>query len=1073
MVMKTNELKVAIAYETRLVRRNWLYRLFLFGAFAYVLVFLAPWDAHTALWWDVALASSVALRGVFFLNLFQSVVVAFLACDLPRRRRRAESREVLSVRPLGNVGWLAAEFLGLTVPFFVADVVFTGACVLVNALVPDTPFEPLTHVYYLLTHALPTLVFVAGLSTLANRVFRHPLFGWLLLALFLYGSYAWLAEPLWGALDFRGSLLPDSRSTLTGFVGGADYLSQREAFLLLGVGLLFLSAPLSGRLSSRPGRDGAFLVPGALLVALAIVAGGTYVGWQEGRLENREAYREAFLRHAGLPKARVSRHEIAYRPEGDGYSATSRLTVRNTKKTGMGKVVLYLNPGLEVERLESDGKAVPYERDRQVLLLEVALAAGDSVELEMDYRGHIDGDVYQVNLPDEEYFAPKASRITENYGRRTAYVSEDYTLLIPEVLWYPTAVAPVDLQAAEEVDFTDYELRVENPSGLTVLSQGRAEEEEGAVTFRNCQNLTGVSLCVGDYVRRSVEVDSVTVEYYTYPGNDFYLEMFDGWREEVEGYPDGEEFWREMLADCRYRIEGDKPNPYPFRYLRFVEAPVSFLEGLPFGDNVQPETVFFGERMTWEHYKPGDLFFAESGLEEMTAQEYVLYNLFPYFFKDVHGERLFMDFHQAIVSDRYLGMNTLFRQMMNPKETQFHLMPSRLKQVADRGLKGLITDGYSMEHEIGISLKVSHLLGYLTTLTSWDSLSGFMREFSERALFREVDFDVFVEGFEERFGEDIRPFMDDWYATHKLPVLSIKDLAYRRGENGQTVDFKVGNFSEADGIVSVVTHGLTSEGEEIVADWRSFLIRRGECKRIVVHEESLSPLTLTTNFSGCLPNKIALEEELVSSQTELEEPEGVVSLTKAQFYPPGEIVVDNEDEGFQLTDSVSNKLKKLADRMKKDADLEYNTIFDVNIKANTWDRPLLSNYAYGESVHSAYTKAVGSGNCKAKWTANLPESGRYEIYVYRPYVIPPQDLNYEYRPDVPGMKSYYTVYTSEGQEEVELEVGDEKYGWMFLGTFDLSAGNSCVVLDDRGVPPIEDKLAQLVVADAVKWVLMN
>ena len=370
MVMKTNELKVAIAYETRLVRRNWLYRLFLFGAFAYVLAFLAPWDARTALWWDVALASSVALRGVFFLNLFQSVVVAFLACDLPRRRRRAESREVLSVRPLGNVGWLAAEFLGLTVPFFVADVVFTGACVLVNALVPDTPFEPLTHVYYLLTHVLPTLVFVAGLSTLANRVFRHPLFGWLLLALFLYGSYAWLSEPLWGALDFCGSLLPDSRSTLTGFVGGTDYLLQRGAFLLLGVGLLFLSAPLSGRLSSRPGRDVVFLVPGALLVFLSLALGGFYVGRHESRLSNRESCRESYQRHAGLPKARVSRHEITYRPDGDGYSATSRFTVRNPKKSDMEKVVLYLNPGLEVRSLESGGEPVPYERDRQVLLLQ-------------------------------------------------------------------------------------------------------------------------------------------------------------------------------------------------------------------------------------------------------------------------------------------------------------------------------------------------------------------------------------------------------------------------------------------------------------------------------------------------------------------------------------------------------------------------------------------------------------------------------------------------------------------------------------------------------------------------------
>ena len=76
--MKMEGLGVAISYEMRLVRRNWLYRLFVLGAFAYALAFLVPWDVHMTLWWDVALASSVALRGVFFLNLFQSLVVVFL-----------------------------------------------------------------------------------------------------------------------------------------------------------------------------------------------------------------------------------------------------------------------------------------------------------------------------------------------------------------------------------------------------------------------------------------------------------------------------------------------------------------------------------------------------------------------------------------------------------------------------------------------------------------------------------------------------------------------------------------------------------------------------------------------------------------------------------------------------------------------------------------------------------------------------------------------------------------------------------------------------------------------------------
>ncbi|PXZ45254.1 hypothetical protein DMB45_02200 [Sanguibacteroides justesenii] len=75
------------------------------------------------------------------------------------------------------------------------------------------------------------------------------------------------------------------------------------------------------------------------------------------------------------------------------------------------------------------------------------------------------------------------------------------------------------------------------------------------------------------------------------------------------------------------------------------------------------------------------------------------------------------------------------------------------------------------------------------------------------------------------------------------------------------------------------------------------------------------------------------------------------------------------------------------------------------------------------------------------------------------------------------MKNYYTVYTSGGKEEIVLEVQKGDPAWLSLGTFSLPAGASRVVLDDRGVPPIESdgglKYAQLVVADAVKWVKLK
>ena len=106
--------------------------------------------------------------------------------------------------------------------------------------------------------------------------------------------------------------------------------------------------------------------------------------------------------------------------------------------------------------------------------------------------------------------------------------------------------------------------------------------------------------------------------------------------------------------------------------------------------------------------------------------------------------------------------------------------------------------------------------------------------------------------------------------------------------------------------------------------------------------------------------------------------------------------------------------------------------------------------------------------------ADLPEAGRYEIFAYRPHIELFDGENGTCVTDYPGMKNYYTVYTPEGSEEVILGVERGDPLWVSLGTFSLPEGKSRVVLDDRGVTPIEGeygaKYVQLVVADAVKWV---
>ena len=131
-------------------------------------------------------------------------------------------------------------------------------------------------------------------------------------------------------------------------------------------------------------------------------------------------------------------------------------------------------------------------------------------------------------------------------------------------------------------------------------------------------------------------------------------------------------------------------------------------------------------------------------------------------------------------------------------------------------------------------------------------------------------------------------------------------------------------------------------------------------------------------------------------------------------------------------------------------------------------------------MQSAFIKIAGNGSCKAEGIANLPEAGKYEIFIYQSR-IKKGSWGESYESNYPGMKNYYTVYTPKGSEEIVIErTGDDTDEWISLGKFELPAGESRVVLDDRGIPPFEvtekwgeEKYSQLVVADAMKWVKVS
>ena len=123
------------------------------------------------------------------------------------------------------------------------------------------------------------------------------------------------------------------------------------------------------------------------------------------------------------------------------------------------------------------------------------------------------------------------------------------------------------------------------------------------------------------------------------------------------------------------------------------------------------------------------------------------------------------------------------------------------------------------------------------------------------------------------------------------------------------------------------------------------MIKPGECQRIVIHEEMGNVLQLTTNFSGCFPRDISFDNRNLPLVGAIPV-ERVTLLERNQFYPPGEIVVDNEDENFHLIDSSNNR-KRLADLIKKENVLEVENDHFEHILGNCIDVVSQIRLVYG------------------------------------------------------------------------------------------------------------------------------
>ncbi len=503
--------------------------------------------------------------------------------------RELDTEEAILCRPESNRELLWGYFGGFFVSSLIVAVLACGVGMIASMFCKSAFWAGAYYLFYLCTLTIPALVFYMGLAFLVFVWIRVVFLGLLLLLGCFFMNLFWCDGIAGGVFDPLGVFLPNVFSNVTGHAGLWLYFVQRGCWLLIGVGLLEWAVVVFERL---PNRRGVRVLSGVLLVMGVICGFSFYWNYRENK-SVREKYRETYVRYADNACLTRVNQDIHVRLDGEHMACSSRMTLRNETDAFLSEVVFYLNPALEVKGIREKGRELRFARERQVVRVEREVGVSDSLEIEIVYSGGIDDRVCYLDVADEVYEKVGNKHFGVcRFGKHNAFLGEDYTLLLPECLWYPVTEAPVNPASPFEpgISFTTYRLTVSGYGKQKVIAQGKRMRTKEWVTFEPERPLQGMSLCAGDFVSWGVTVDSVYYELNIAPEN---LDM-------LKGLSRAGTLMSALIRELKEEMEEQMRQPYPYERLVLVEAPLSFnsyLRAQRGGcEYVQPEIIFFPER---------------------------------------------------------------------------------------------------------------------------------------------------------------------------------------------------------------------------------------------------------------------------------------------------------------------------------------------------------------------------------------------------------------------------------------------------------------------------------------------
>ena len=684
----------------------------------------------------------------------------------------------------------------------------------------------------------------------------------------------------------------------------------------------------------------------------------------------------------------------------------------------MDTVIFYLNPSLEITSVTAGNCDLNFTRNQQIVEIEKSLYPDERSELELSYSGAIDPQICYLDISPERYDEQEQDELFACYGKKFVFTGKAFTLLTPEVLWYPVSKPVTELMNpyVNTSEYTDYTLTVVPAQGNTVVSQGELTVSGDTSYFTNNRKLQGITLISGQFYRDSFRL----------AGNPLLFEFY-GTKKSMLGSA-----WGDYLQALEWSLKRTSTvlqwmspgGKYPFDKLAFVEVPVSFYaferSWKEKNDYVHPEMQLYRE---WRGVVPSEfrrrmkkVKTKEEKSEEwfqkyILSEEYmsrvqkhdvpelsvkeILFNskqerdrmwsekLFSAWPDNKYSIRpLLMTCGTLITSDEVPVIHRMITIMQRQAEEREMALSDKLSYHWE-GVKFLMhhslwdalhMDSASFCMESVIYLKALQLQRYILTQVAWTDFSAFMDHFLKEHPFQEVSLDYFLDVFQARFNWDLREYIPQWLHERGVPKLLVRNFHMRRiqTENSEKrfVHFKVWNPTGVDAIVSL--EAWESARKKIID--QHYLIEAGCAKEVNYYlmqpSSDFLRVRLNTNLSQNLPGEY---ENAMESYNLSRWDEGCFDCDTSLFCPSeNEIIVDDEDEGFKVIKGKSFFFTRKWEGYQRHllSPTSWSPVFNYDINS------------YGEFVRGFHCKGAGGKQADVEWNARIPRSGTYEMYIY-------------------------------------------------------------------------------------------